>query len=130
MREKENSNNKIFVEQIIEEINYYSQTEVENYELKNILNNFTQMLIYCKCRNTSDFAFLIFDLLKKELTDSTDNFISSIYSLATLIEQRKNNFKEVREDQIQFASIIKTLMTESICVLRPDVLVFLEKIYK
>ena len=118
------------MEQIIEEINYYNESEVENYELKNILNNFTLVLIYCKCNNISEFAKILHDLLKKELLENSDTFISKIYSLSSLIEQRKNNVKEIKEDQAIFLNVIKSLMTENISYLRPDVKIFLEKIYR
>lgn len=48
VHEKQNSQNKIMIQQIIEEIEYYNSTENETFELRNFLHYFQFYLIYYK----------------------------------------------------------------------------------
>ena len=56
--EKQNSQNKIMIQQIIEEIEYYNSSEFETFELKNFLHYFQFYLIYFKYQNLSVFFYL------------------------------------------------------------------------
>ena len=127
------------VNEILLEINYYANTDCENYELNVFLEYFNIFLIFYKSDGYIHFCDAIkYHVLGPEYTNLTKNvhvdmdenlsIISKIKAVSFLFEGVDFTFN-TKDEKISMLSCIKDILFSPKCYLRIDCRIIMQKIY-
>ena len=140
MKEKNKFNN--ILNEIFQEVNYYINTDTENYELRVFLEYFYIFMIFYESQNYSQFCnklllYILGSDDQKNINNNKDNnfsiknnfeLVSKIKALSYLFEDEIIVFDNI-EDKIEILSLIKKILFSPICYLRGDCRFIMEAIF-
>jgi hypothetical protein len=136
---------KLVVNEIFTEINFYVNSECENFELKVFIDFFQIYLIFYKCKNFYEFCRNVYPFIFLKLQDVTTeaneksqsetispyeltNVVSKILSLDMLFSQVDITFETLNE-KLELMSFIKEILFSNFVYHRIDVRLIVESLF-
>jgi hypothetical protein len=137
---RQNNNCKLLVEEIFNEINYFINSDCENYELKVFLSYFQIYLIFYKSLTFTEFCSNVLSLMlpdKMNIDGDNTNYSDDIlnenilpiyFSVLTLLESINLKF-ESKDDKLSCINFIKEILFSKYAYYRTDLRITAEKLF-